>query len=128
MNVSDNIYKMPADWKKKWVDALRSDEFKQGRGNLCNNDGSMCCLGVLQHLYDIETYGESRIRKETDNVLREETSAFMGITARGLLNNRVLVYHSHPFIGEAGAKTLWVLNDIVGFSFKEIADVIEEQF
>lgn len=32
--------------KKKWVKALRSGEYEQGRGHLCR-DGKYCCLGVL---------------------------------------------------------------------------------
>lgn len=30
----------------KWVKALRSGEYKQGFGYLCN-EGNHCCLGVL---------------------------------------------------------------------------------
>ena len=31
---------------KRWVDALRSGEYKQGR-NFLERDGKFCCLGVL---------------------------------------------------------------------------------
>jgi hypothetical protein len=37
---------MDAELKQKWVTALRSGEFKQGRGAL-EEDGTFCCLGVL---------------------------------------------------------------------------------
>ena len=38
---------MNKDIKKKWVDALRSGEYKQGKGQLRNSKGEFCCLGVL---------------------------------------------------------------------------------
>lgn len=37
---------MDSELKDKWVSALRSDEYKQGRGRLFSN-GKYCCLGVL---------------------------------------------------------------------------------
>ena len=38
---------MNKDVKKKWVDALRSGRFKQGRSRLNYANESYCCLGVL---------------------------------------------------------------------------------
>lgn len=39
---------MDAQLKAKWVEALRSGEFKQGQGRLHNTENdSYCCLGVL---------------------------------------------------------------------------------
>ncbi|MFE7797032.1 hypothetical protein [Nocardia sp. NPDC057440] len=37
---------MKADIKQKWVDALRSGEYRQGKEYL-QFDGNYCCLGVL---------------------------------------------------------------------------------
>ena len=37
---------MKRDVAKKWVAKLRSGEYEQGKGYL-NDDGKMCCLGVL---------------------------------------------------------------------------------
>lgn len=37
--------KLPEDFKKKWVEALRSGEYKQGRHQLYDFD-AYCCLGV----------------------------------------------------------------------------------
>jgi hypothetical protein len=36
----------------KWVDALRSGKYKQGVNSLKREDGSFCCLGVLQDVLD----------------------------------------------------------------------------
>ena len=41
---------MKAAVKKKWVEALRSGIYKQGRGQLVKED-KFCCLGVLCDLY-----------------------------------------------------------------------------
>lgn len=40
--------KMPAEMKAKWLEALRSGKYKQGKGYLETKEGSFCCLGVLQ--------------------------------------------------------------------------------
>jgi hypothetical protein len=45
---------MNPEIKKKWVKALRSGKYEQGRGNLKNSDGQFCCLGVLCDLYQQE--------------------------------------------------------------------------
>lgn len=37
---------MNPEWKKKWVEALRSGKYKQGKEALCFGD-KYCCLGVL---------------------------------------------------------------------------------
>lgn len=39
--------KMDPELKAKWLEALRSGKYEQGRGSLCY-DGKHCCLGVLQ--------------------------------------------------------------------------------
>lgn len=39
-------YKLPKEFKKKWVKALRSGKYKQGQGYLKVNEDSYCCLGV----------------------------------------------------------------------------------
>jgi hypothetical protein len=41
--------KLPEEFKRKWIDALRSGEYKQGFGTLCetiNGKSFYCCLGV----------------------------------------------------------------------------------
>lgn len=37
--------------KARWVEALRSGEYKQGAGCLRTTDDCFCCLGVLADLY-----------------------------------------------------------------------------
>lgn len=38
-------YQLPKGFAEKWVKALRSGKYKQGKEQLCNEDG-YCCLGV----------------------------------------------------------------------------------
>ena len=52
--LTENGAKMNPDVKAKWVAALRSGVFKQGRGMLWRADGDdkrrYCCLGVLRNI------------------------------------------------------------------------------
>ena len=38
---------MDKEWKSKWLEALRSGKYKQGRGCLRSENNKFCCLGVL---------------------------------------------------------------------------------
>ena len=45
--------------KNKWLKALRSGEYRQGKDQLCELNGytgeyEFCCLGVLENLYCLE--------------------------------------------------------------------------
>jgi hypothetical protein len=42
------------DLAKRWVEALRSGKYKQGRGVLRTSDNAFCCLGVLADVYNPE--------------------------------------------------------------------------
>ena len=42
---------MEKELKDRWIAALRSGEFRQGRGYLCRY-GEYCCLGVLAAITD----------------------------------------------------------------------------
>jgi hypothetical protein len=40
-------FKLPTEFTLKWLEALRSGEYKQGKGYLYNSvDNTYCCLGV----------------------------------------------------------------------------------
>ena len=49
--------KLPEDFKKRWVEALRSGEYKQCRGKLHGDDGGHCCLGVADIVFDLKVDG-----------------------------------------------------------------------
>ena len=46
---------MKQEIKQKWIDALKSGEYQQGRERLKTKDGKYCCLGVLCDIYSKET-------------------------------------------------------------------------
>lgn len=45
---------MQVEIKDKWVAALRSGEYVQGRGQLRTSVDEFCCLGVLCSIYALE--------------------------------------------------------------------------
>ena len=53
---------------KKWVTALRSGKYKQGKEYLCDN-GKYCCLGVLCDIYNKE-----RVKSKKRSIVEEYKS------------------------------------------------------
>lgn len=122
--------------KAKWVAALRSGEYEQGRGRL-KTGNAFCCLGVLCDLYAKEhTDGQW-----VDNSLMGGSFAFK--TEGSYLNaygppDDVQEWAGLPggdlrvkVAGVARSAGVDELNDGVGgiepHSFAQIADAIEEQ-
>lgn len=129
---------MNKEIKEKWVTALRSSEYKKGRGRLKDTRGqetTYCCLGVLCEIYLKETgngkwedTGLGLIRFVTGDsedstsgsILTPEVMAWSGIdTAHGTLPNRA----------PEGLHKLTFVNDSTDErSFDRIAEIIEEYF
>lgn len=51
---------MDAQLKQKWVEALRSGKYEQGRGQLFD-DGKYCCLGVFCQVAGLEIENGNRV-------------------------------------------------------------------
>lgn len=108
--------------KQKWVEALRSKTYKQGKYRLrCIND-SYCCLGVLCDLYLKEKGGEWQEDK-TDMIpcySFQECSAMLPnkVMEWAGLNNVDPVVYSDVRISR--------INDN-GNGFDKIADLIEQE-
>jgi hypothetical protein len=113
--------------KKKWVEALRSGKYQQGRHALAFG-GKYCCLGVLcevaiesglelpsGHSNRGRTYGEER----NISTLPEEVSTWAFLKGSPAVGGQAMV--STP---AGGFQYLTILNDR-GVSFDEIADMIE---
>jgi hypothetical protein len=49
------------EFRKRWVEALRSGNWKQGKYCLRSVDGSFCCLGVAAELLGRAGYHDVRI-------------------------------------------------------------------
>ena len=114
---------MKPEIKQKWIEALRSGQYKQGRQRLRDEQGNFCCLGVLTDLY----------RKEVQAKWR--TAA---VTSKSFLSDdplKVVEFLPSKVVDWAGLSCddpavngvhLTYLNDSCGSSFKEIADLIEK--
>ena len=116
---------------QKWVDALRSGKYTQGRKAL-HEDNEFCCLGVACDLYSKEVSGTWV--KEPDGStgfyfmvngyssqdnLPMPVGEWLGLNT----NDGFLIPDSSPGV----AQSLIELNDNFRFDFKKIADVIESQ-
>lgn len=115
---------MNKEIKKKWVDALRSGEYKQTRGRL-RYDDCFCALGVL-----------------ADLVVKEQKVDEKGEPYYSWLCGILFVKGSgHPYdvaipqqliydVGLGYGETDFVvdLNDDRQKTFNEIADIIEKEF
>lgn len=110
---------------RKWVNALRSGEYRQTKGAL-KNDYGHCCLGVLCEVAIQHGLALTQTRTETDE--GNECVAFNG--EWGTAPEEVVAWagieKSNPELlsDERAAE----LNDDRGFSFGQIADLIEKKY
>lgn len=100
--------------KDKWVEALRSGDYRQGEGQLCDADGRMCCLGVyldvnLPHI-EWEEWEDGKAKTVVGETL-SYNFAPIGSDWFGLSVDK----HNE----------LQRMND-TGYDFHEIADFIED--
>jgi hypothetical protein len=106
--------------KQKWVDALRSGDYQQGR-NYLRTDNGFCCLGVLCDLYGKENNVEWNLANNGHNYEFQDMESYLPSSVRKWAG----VEGCNPHIND-GESTLVRLNDS-GSTFEQIADVIEEQ-
>lgn len=103
--------KLPIEFKEKWVAALRSGEYKQGRmGLYSESENSFCCLGIgciISGLEKNKLIGKPYVS---------------GRLAGGLVPTAIVGYGSQNSL----VRTLAEMNDLHNKSFSEIADYIEE--
>lgn len=102
---------------RRWIRALRSGEFKQGRNALQNLSGGFCCLGVAcavsaEHGHNLSRYEVIQLAGDP------------GLIVNGGLQRR-LGFDSWMFPLNQGE--LANMNDVDKKSFDQIADYIEEK-
>lgn len=123
------VVKLKPAIKKLWIEALRSGEYKQTQGELRNQDNEFCCLGVLCNLH----------AQAHPKIAKQQTSLYKYLNHTGDLPDLVIKwafeskkakpegvfreYDDSAFHG--GFITLMALNDDLGYSFKQIANVID---
>lgn len=118
---------MKSDVKQKWLEALREGSYRQCQGRLKTpgKDGTRtkyCCLGVLTNIYIKET-GKVKWCEITGSVvLPPEVRRWAGLNR----SNPVVPLKGYTEAGlSRGRGHLAELNDD-GYSFKQIADLIEK--
>lgn len=120
--------KMNPEVKARWVEALRSGDYRQGEAGLRRGDDEFCCLGVL---CDIAT--KEDVVKDVQPAAPGDTGSWtMYDGFAGVLPPSVRAWagleEPDPRFGLDGKdSSLTRLNDEGKYSFQEIADVIEEQ-
>jgi hypothetical protein len=120
---------MNPEVKTKWLDALRSGEYKQSEGLLRSDTDEYCCLGILcqiaadegvisQPTLNTDEYSDRYMYSDGDNrnsmYLSEKVAKWAGL-------DNLTGY----VISKNGAISLSSMND-EGKPFDQIADVIEE--
>lgn len=107
---------------QKWVDALRSGNFRQGQGTLCTGGRYYCCLGVA---CEIAIENGVEISKRTDQFSNytyyNNEPSTLPIIVRDWLG-----VDSHDPVVEGESLSNW--NDVRGANFSTIADMIEEAY
>lgn len=110
--------------KEQWIKALRGGKYKKGMGALRTTQRKFCCLGVLCDLYS----KEKKVEWGKDIVVGWE---FMDQSV--ILPNEVRIWAGLCSVSgiireNVGTTSLAELNDDKDKSFKQIADVIENEF
>ena len=106
--------------QKQWIAELRSGKHKQGRNKLCSTEHEYCCLGVaakfVLHQEEEESDGGAYI-------CLNGSSYFLGDYEKIGLHS----YNGAPITDYANdLRQLTILNDDAGYTFSQIADVLEE--
>lgn len=105
---------MKADLKRRWIEALRSGKFTQGRNFLCIRD-EYCCLGVLAEIEgDLQQVNGFKETKCLNNI---KTLEFFYLNKYGLSNDEA---HYLACLNDG------TVPDRRPCNFREIADWIEE--
>lgn len=121
--MNPELLTMNPELKKKWVDALRSGEYAQGKSYLRSRH-SYCCLGVLADVIIKETDQYYWLRDYNSSVV--ESYSFInkkdGCTV-GLC--KFSPSFRRNYLNSLEQDKLIELNDNEDLSFNEIADYIE---
>lgn len=134
---------MNPEVKAKWVAALRSGKYDQGRGQLRSPDGYFCCLGVLCELAVAENV-TTLIKVEQNNpdyLVGSHFDYYYGKTKNqevppievrewaGFIRNEIpdLRVDDEEAYGGESMTEIVTLNDEECYTFEQLADLIEEQ-
>ena len=104
----------------KWIEALESGEYEQGKFWLCRND-EYCCLGVAAKLFADDT---TKIELADDNVCfnGEQAVAPQYVVDALSLGGPA----GNPIIEDPDLKALYELNDFEDYTFHQITALLRK--
>jgi len=117
-----------AENRKKWVEALRSGDYKQTQ-NVLTDGNNYCCLGVACDISDLGEWEEFETKESGGFeyiVNRDYSSEKSSIDLPNSVQNWLGLYTISGASVNGVAKSLVTLND-EGSTFNEIADAIENE-
>jgi hypothetical protein len=138
---------MNPEVKAKWVSALRSGKYQQGKHLLRPTENQFCCLGVLCDIAQQEMKGVWEDSEEHagyyflyDNSWGDKSSEdselpfqvmewaeLMNENPKVTMNERNIKENYKDIIYTDSKISLAELNDTYGYNFNQLADIIEEQ-
>lgn len=125
---------MNSDIKKAWLDALRSGKYQQGNNQLRKGE-YFCCLGVLCDIHNKMTgEGQWTVREDPDRYYYQPSYPDSWSCSEVLPREIVQwagLDNGNPSVGDYGCGnrtygSIAELNDY-GYTFKSLADIIEEK-
>lgn len=111
---------------REWVAALRSGKYAQAKGYLHTPEG-FCCLGVACDITPEDLGGWQREGNADQYPYADWYPYEVAGVSEFLPDEAVELYRLSTEDGAVGAESLATLNDR-GYTFAEIADVIEREF
>lgn len=131
---------MNPEIKKQWVDALKSGEYKQGKGMLLSPSDKYCCLGVLCDLHSKVT---NTSWQKTDNSYLSQKALlpYQVVQWSGLIHENAplpmsmaadikedIIKKDPTTLHQQWPSVLYLteLNDTTKLTFSDIADLIEK--
>jgi hypothetical protein len=112
----------------KWVKRLQDPKSKQAYGRLRDNEGGMCCLGHLCHVYAPRLWRKDPpggwVYLGSKNLLPEKLKRLTGLDSYGSPPDDAM----YRIPGKGEARTLVSANDAKRCSLPEIADAVIKKY
>ena len=114
--------KLPLHVKKAWINALRGEDYSQGKTYLRSKDDAYCCLGVLCDLGSLGNWRLDAQRYLYESPVGCSQGGFVGCSQAVFLSEEL-----RKLTGlDAAAESVLIRMNDNGSSFSEIADWIEK--
>lgn len=111
--------------KAEWVAALRSGEYKQGRGHLRDVEDNFCCLGVLCNLHAQHHPDIAKTHFNKSFYMNEGTTLPLAVLQWAGLDSSDPIVDGH-FLSTWNDGLNTSLRHVDPLNFEQIADLIEK--